>query len=66
MTAAAKARVEAGYPTLESAARRIGLTPRTLAKYERGDGPSYGLARKLARFYRCSPFLFTRQANITK
>jgi transcriptional regulator with XRE-family HTH domain len=59
---ASQARQKAGYSTLEAAARRAKLTPRTLAKYERGDGPSLGIARKLGRLYGCSPFLFTRQA----
>ena len=45
-------------------AKAARMTPATVRRYERGDGQSLGIARKLARIYGCAPFAFTRQAQI--
>jgi transcriptional regulator with XRE-family HTH domain len=47
-------------------AKRLGFAETTIARYERGDGQSLGVARKIARLYGCSVFAFTRQAQIER
>jgi transcriptional regulator with XRE-family HTH domain len=60
-TPASKARLEKGLD-LESAAKKLKLSPRTLREYELGRGKNLYRARKIARFYGCSVFgCFTEQ-----
>jgi transcriptional regulator with XRE-family HTH domain len=47
-------------------AKRLGFAETTIARYERGDGKSLGVARKIARLYGCSVFVLTRQAQIKR
>jgi DNA-binding XRE family transcriptional regulator len=51
------ARIAAGF-TLEEAARRLRLSPRTLRAIERRGDASLKTARRLARLYGCSGNLF--------
>jgi transcriptional regulator with XRE-family HTH domain len=52
---AAQARKRQGL-TLEQAAKRLRMSTATLRRYERGEGPNYYTAGKIARLYGCSAF----------
>lgn len=48
--------------SLEVAAKKLRMAPRTLATYEKGRGVSLGKAKRIARLYGCSLFgAFTEQ-----
>lgn len=52
-TPATLAREKTGL-TRAQAARKLRLSERTVAKYERGHGPNLYRARKMAKLYKCS------------
>lgn len=52
--------------SLEQAAKRLGIAPRTLSRYEAGRGANLYLARLYARLYGTSAFgSFTEQGIAT-
>lgn len=55
MTPAQSARDARGL-SLESAAKRLRISPRTLSRYESGRGASLYLAKRIARLYGTSAF----------